>query len=261
MTPGTRIGTALVTGASSGIGATFARKLAERGFQLILVARRADRLAELARALPDGTQTLAADLTTEDGLRAAEHAIAGCPNLELLVNNAGFGTLGRFWKADIADQEAMHRLHVLATVRLTHAALRGMTERGRGAVINVSSVAAFARSEGNVSYCATKAWMNSFTQGLDMELRGAGSQVRVQALCPGFTVTEFHDTLGVDRRQIPAWLWMTAEDVVDTSLRGLERNQVIVIPGWKYRATAAALRHVPWSVARRLRRPGKDTRV
>jgi len=252
---------ALITGASSGIGATFARKLAQRGFELILVARRADRLAEFARTLPSRTQTIAADLATEEGLRATEQAIAACPNLELLVNNAGFGTLGRFWKADIAGQDTMHRLHVLATVRLTHAALAGMTVRSSGAVINVSSVAAFAHSEGNASYCATKAWMNSFTEGLDMELRGAGSPVRVQALCPGFTVTEFHDTLGVDRNQIPAWLWMTSDEVVDASLRGLERNQVVVIPGWKYRAAATLMKHLPWSIGRRLRRPGKDTRV
>ena len=252
---------ALITGASSGIGATFARKLAGRGFQLILVARRADRLAELAGTLPSGAQTIAADLTTEEGLRLVEQAIASSPDLELLVNNAGFGTLGRFWKADIAGQDAMHRLHVLATVRLTHAALVGMTERGRGAVINVSSVAAFAHSEGNASYCATKAWMNSFTEGLDMELRGAGSPVRVQALCPGFTVTEFHDTLGVDRGQIPAWLWMSSEEIVDGSLRGLERNKVVVIPGRKYRAAATLMKHLPWAIARRLRRPGKDTRV
>lgn len=252
---------ALITGASSGIGAAFARKLAERGFHLILVARRADRLAEFARTLAVPAEAIAADLTTEEGLVAAEQAIAACPNLELLVNNAGFGTLGRFWAAPIAGQEAMHRLHVLATVRLTHAALAGMTARGRGAVINVSSVAAFAHSEGNASYCATKAWMNNFTEGLDIELRGVGSPVRVQALCPGFTVTEFHDTLGVDRGQIPAWLWMTADEIVDASLRGLERNQVIVIPGWKYRAVAGIMKHLPYSLSRRLRRPGKDARV
>jgi hypothetical protein len=109
----------------------------------------------------------------------------------------------------------------------------------RGAVINVSSVAAFGQSEGNVSYCATKAWMNSFTEGLAIELRGAGSPVRVQALCPGFTVTEFHDTLGIDRRTIPSYLWMSSEEIVDASLRGLKRNKVVVIPGWKYKVGVA----------------------
>jgi len=185
---------ALISGASSGIGATFARKLAGAGFDLILIARRGDRLRELAGTLGTNVTTLAADLTTEEGLRAAEEAIAKCPALEMLVNNAGFGTQGRFWKADVARQDAMHRLHILSTVRLTHAALNAMIERGRGAVINVSSVAAFGQNEGSVSYCATKAWMNSFTEGLDMELRGAGSPVRVQALCPGYTVSSLPAT-------------------------------------------------------------------
>jgi len=252
---------ALITGASSGIGATFARRLAAKGFDLILIARRPDRLHEFAATLRTAATAISADLTTEDGLRAAEQAIADCPHLELLINNAGFGTLGRFWKADLEGQDNMHRLHVLATVHLTHAALAAMVERGKGAIVNVSSIAAFGHSEGSASYCATKAWMNSFTEGLDLELRGAGSPVRVQALCPGYTVTEFHQTLGVDRKNIPAWLWMTADRIVDASLKGLERNQVIVIPGWKYRTGIAILRHLPWSLTRRLGRPGKDIRV
>jgi short-subunit dehydrogenase len=252
---------AVVTGASAGIGRTFARQLAEHGFDLILVARRGPRLDEIARELPAEVTPLAADLTSEDGLRAVEQAIAACPRLEMLVNNAGFGTLGRFWEADLAGQETMHKLHVMAAMRLAHAALKGMTERNRGAVINVSSVAAFAHSEGNVSYCATKAWMNSFTEGLELELRGIGSAVKVQALCPGFTVTEFHDTLGIDRRQIPSWLWMQADKIVEASLRGLERNQTVVVPGWKYKLVVAAMKGLPLSIRKHLRRPGKDKRV
>lgn len=252
---------ALITGASAGIGKTFARKLAEQGFDLILVARRGPRLDEIARELRAEVTPLAADLSSEDGLRAVEEAIAASPGLELLVNNAGFGTLGRFWEADLAGQETMHRLHVIAAMRLTHAALKGMTARNRGGVINVSSVAAFAHSEGNVSYCATKAWMNSFTEGLELELRGIGSAVKVQALCPGFTITEFHDTLGIDRRQIPAWLWMNADEVVEASLRGLERNQTIVVPGWKYQLMVAAMKGLPYGIRKHLRRPGRDKRV
>jgi short-subunit dehydrogenase len=253
---------ALVTGASAGIGKTFARRLAANGFDLILVARRPDRLEELALELKAVQVTcIAADLASENGLRSAERAITECPRLELLVNNAGFGTLGRFWETDLAGQESMHRLHVMAALRLTRAALSGMTARNKGAVINVSSVAAFAQSEGNVSYCATKAWMNSFTEGLDTELRGVGSSVKVQALCPGFTVTEFHDTLGVDRTQIPGWLWMSADSVVDASLRGLEKNQVVVVPGWQYRFAVGLLRALPYSLRRRMKRPGKDRRV
>ena len=254
--------TALVTGASAGLGATFARKLANRGYDLILVARRADRMEALAAELPVKCSIIAADLTTEAGLKAAEEAIRACFSLELLVNNAGFGTTGRFWETEFTAQENMYRLHVLATMRLTRAALEGMTARAKGAVINVSSVAAFGNSQGNVSYCSTKAWMNSFSEGLEIELRGIESPVHVQALCPGFTITEFHETLGIDRRLIPGWLWMTADAVVETSLKALEKhNKVIVVPGLQYKAAVALLRHLPWWLRGRAVRPGKDSRV
>ena len=224
----------MVTGASSGIGAAFARRLARDGFQLILVARRHDLLQQLAQEL-SGAETLAADLTLEEDLARVEARIASAPELELLVNNAGFGTKGWLWEAPLEGQVRMHQLHVMATLRLTRAALAAMVPRGRGGVINVSSVAAFGQSPGNVSYCATKAWINSFTEGLDLELRGSASPVRVQALCPGFTVTGFHDTMGMSRDGIPAWLWLRAEDVVDASLRGLERGKLFVVPGAIYK--------------------------
>jgi len=225
---------AMVTGASSGIGAAFARRLARDGFQLILVARRHDLLEQLAGEL-GGAETLAADLTLEEDLARVEARIASTPELELLVNNAGFGTKGQLWETPLDGQERMHQLHVMATLRLTRAALAAMVPRARGGVINVSSVAAFGQSPGSVSYCATKAWMNSFTEGLDLELRGSGSPVRVQALCPGFTVTGFHDAMGMSREGIPAWLWMRAGDVVDASLRGLERGKLFVVPGAIYK--------------------------
>jgi short-subunit dehydrogenase len=247
---------ALVTGASSGLGEVFARKLAARGYDLILVARREDRLRALASGLRAHVEILGADLATNDGLAGTEAAIRNCQRLELLVNNAGFGTLGRFWEADIAGQERMHKVHVIATLRLTHTALAQMVPIGRGGVINVSSVGAFGQSQGNVSYCATKAWINSFTEGLDMELRALNSPVKVQALCPGFTITEFHETLGMDRRQIPAFLWMKADDVVEASLLGLSRGDVIVVPGWKYKIGAALMKHLPHAVKRRAGRPG-----
>ena len=258
---------ALITGASSGIGETFARKLAARGYDLILVARRAGRMdalaAELSASSSAHSDVIAADLATEDGLQSVERAIRDCARLQLVVNNAGFGTLGRFWEASIQTQQRMHQLHVMVTMRLTHAALAVLVPRDSGAVINVSSVAAFGQSEGNVSYCATKAWMNAFTQGLDIELRGIGSKAKVQALCPGFTMTEFHDTLGVDRKTIPNAMWMQSDVVVEASLRGLERNEVVVIPGAIYKFGAAMLRRLPHRVKRRLRRPGwgKDKRV
>ena len=235
---------ALVTGASGGIGETFARRLARDGFELILVARRRGQLEQLAREL-GGAEVLPADLTLPEDLARVEARIAALPELDLLVNNAGFGTKGRFWETLLEGQERMHRLHVMATMRLTRAALAVMVPRGRGGVINVSSVAGFGQSPGNVSYCATKAWMNSFTEGLDLELRGSGSPVRVQALCPGFTVTGFHDAMGMSRDGIPSWLWMRAEDVVDDSLRGLQRGKLFVVPGAIYKTVVLLESLVP----------------
>ena len=234
---------ALITGASSGIGETFARALAARGYDLILVARRKERLEALAREL--NAEVLVADLTKDAELKLVEDRIAAADNLELLVNNAGFGALGRFWEADLDGQDQMHRLHVLATMRLTHAALKGMVARKSGGVINVASVAGFVQSPGSTSYGATKRWMNGFTEGLYLELKSIGSPVKVQALCPGFTYSEFHDVAGMDRGTIPASLWMKAEDVVAASLRGLDRGDLFVIPGWRYKFLVRLLAVVP----------------
>ena len=139
----------------------------------------------------------------------------------------------------------MHRLHVLATMRLTHAALGGMVARKIGGVINVSSVAGFWQSPGTVSYCATKCWMNSFTKGLALELKSIGSPVKVQGLCPGFTHTEFHDSAGYDQTLISESLWMNAEDVVSESLRGLDRGKLFVVPGWRYQILVFFMKHLP----------------
>jgi short-subunit dehydrogenase len=212
----------------------FARKLAAQGYGLLLVARRKERLEQLAAELGNA-RAVPADLSAESDVRHVEAQIRAEQNLEFLVNNAGFGTLGRFWEGDIEGQDNMHRVHVTATIRLTHAALRGMIARRRGNIINVSSVAAFLHNPFSVGYGASKAWMNSFTEALHVELRSVGSPVRVQALCPGFTYSEFHDRLGIDRGQIPRSLWMSAEDVVNRSLLGLVKNELIVIPGWRYR--------------------------
>ena len=246
---------ALITGASSGMGVTFARKLAQAGHDVTLVARRQDRLAEVAAKLTRDfrirAEPLVADLATDDGVQAVVNYIDSTPGLEVLVNNAGFGTKGLFFDADITGQEQMHRVHVMATMRLTHAALRKMVPQRKGAVINVSSVAAFTIGAGSVSYGATKAWMNAFTEGLDAELRAVGSPVKVQALCPGFTITEFHDTLGMDRSLIPGWLWLSAEDVVDTALGALQSGKVIVIPGWQYKLFVTILRLLPGPLLRK----------
>jgi len=241
---------ALVTGASAGIGATFARALAARGYDLILVARRRERLEALAKELESAhranVEILEADLADAGQLLRVEARIAAA-DLDLLVNNAGFGISGRFWETDVTAQEQLHRLHVLAVMRLTHAALAGMVARRRGAIIGVSSVAGFVQSPGSVTYSASKCWLNSFTEGLYLELKSQGSPVRVQALCPGFTYSEFHDVAGIDRKLIPAQLWMQAEDVVASSLDGLERGRLFVVPGWRYRLLVRVLRFLPAS--------------
>jgi short-subunit dehydrogenase len=247
---------AAITGASAGFGAVFARKLAAQGYDLLLIARRQDRLdqlgAELARAHPIAAETLVADLSLLEDLDRIAGRIAAEPRLDLLINNAGFGTKQRYWEAPLDGQAAMHRVHIEATMRLSHAALRSMVARDRGAIVNVSSVAGFFRSPANVSYCATKSWMNAFTEGLYLELATAGSNVTVQALCPGFTYTEFHDVMGVDRAQVASWLWMNAGDVVDASLAALPSRKLYVIPGWKYRFFVALATKLPAAVRLRL---------
>ncbi len=240
--------TALVTGASSGIGAEFAARLSQEGYSLILVARRREKLEQVASKLTGVSETFAADLTKDADLRRVETRIASDPKLEILVNNAGFGTMGRFFESDLEEQDRMHRLHVTAILRLTHRALTGMVARRKGSIINVASVAAFLHNPLSVSYGATKAWINSFTEALYVELKSVGSPVRVQALCPGFTYSEFHDTLGIDRSFIPRRLWMSAGEVVETSLRGLENGRLIVIPGWRYRLFVGAHRWLPRSL-------------
>jgi short-subunit dehydrogenase len=248
---------AVITGASSGIGAAFARKLAARGYNLLLVARREDRLRSIADELRAiyhvHAEPLIADLTIDADRDRVAARIRSAPELALLVNNAGFGTMGYFWESDRAGQERMHRLHVLAVVSLTHAALANMIPRGQAGtgVINVSSVAAFASTPQNVSYHSTKAWMNAFTQTLATELAGRKSPVTMQALCPGFTLSEFHDVVGMERSTIPSWLWMTSDFVVEQSLRGFDRRKLIVVPGWRYKALVAFLRLVPATWIRR----------
>ena len=243
---------ALITGASAGIGAAFARRLAAQGYDLLLVARRVDRLKELAAEVASRhgvwAEPLPADLTNAADLKVVEDRIEREERLEFLLNNAGFGVGGRFYEAPLESQDSMHRLHILATLRLSHAALRRMTAHGRGALVNVSSVAGFIARPGTVSYHATKAWMNSFTEGLYLELKQARSPVRVQALCPGYTVTEFHDVMGSDRNKVPAGMWTPAEQVVDASLEGLKHNKLFVVPGWRYKFIVFLLGIIPRSL-------------
>lgn len=249
---------AAITGGSSGIGASFARKLAARGYNLLLIARREERMRALAQELSAAhhveVDTMAADLSADADIDRVADRLRSDPHLAVLVNNAGFGTHGFFFEADVAVQEKMHRLHVLATMRLSHAALQNMTARNAGGLINVASVAGFSQAIQSVSYCATKAWMINFTEGLAIELAEKGSPVKVQALCPGFTLSEFHDVLGMDRSAIAKSLWLTADFVVEESLKGLERGQVVVIPDWRYRWIVRAMKAIPLATAARMAR-------
>jgi len=229
---------ALITGASSGIGAAFARRLAQAGYNLVLVARRADRLTTLADDLIQthgvAVEVLPADLTQAADVARVEQRIAGL-QLAILINNAGFGTnKGSLLASDLQAQIDMLNLHVLTTMRLCRAALPGMTSRGSGAIINVSSISAFFPSPGDINYPASKAYMNTFSRALQAEVAPQG--IRVQALCPGFTHTEFHSTqvmTGFRKDRVPAAMWMTSEQVVAESLRCLGRDQVICVPGWR----------------------------
>ena len=242
---------AVITGASSGLGSVFARQLAARGYRLLLVARRAARLEELSRTLDTDTEIIACDLADPAETEKLALYLRERRDVSLLVNNAGFGTLGRFHETDYGRQADMVQVHVLATMRLTRAVLPAMIQARDGAIINVSSVAAYFRSAGNVSYCATKGWMNDFCEGLRIELDAIQSPVVVQALCPGFTYTEFHETMGVNRAQIPKWLWMPADYVVRASLAGLDARKLFVIPNWKYRVASTFSRLLPtgWRLA------------
>lgn len=262
--PRPKFRTALITGASAGLGAEFARRLAAGGTDLVLVARRLDRLEELARELREAhgvtVEPFPADLATPEGLAAVGTRMAGCSTLDLLVNNAGFGGRTGFVRGETADHVGMVRLHVEATVRLSKAALPGLIDRGRGAIINVASVAAFSPFSGAM-YSGTKAFLVMFSQNLAAELRPKG--VVVQALCPGMTHTEFHQAAGIDESVVPPPFWMTADKVVQCSLRRLG-HRVVCVPGWYNRGLAFLMRCPltagPVRAARRLRMVRRRTR-
>jgi len=238
-------GTALITGASAGLGAEYARQLAAAGTSLVLVARRLDRLEELARELRArhgvAVDVIQADLSTEQGMEAVAGRMAASPAIDLLVNNAGYGGRTGFARGEIADHLGMVRVHIDATLRLTRAALPGMIDRGAGAVINLASVAAFSPFSGAM-YSGTKSFLVMFSQNLRAELRSKG--IVVQALCPGMTHTEFHEVAAFDKAIVPKPFWMTAEDVVRISLRKLGRG-TICVPGARNKVIAFLMRCPP----------------
>ncbi len=239
--------TAFITGASSGLGAEFARQLAARGYHLLLTARRTDRLQQLSTEIssrfPVHTRILPADLSKLTDIDALTSTINSLPRLDLLINNAGFGTVGRFYRVDPEKHAAMLNVHLVAPVMLSRAALPGMVARDQGGIINVSSLAGLVPIR-NVLYHSSKAFQVSFSESLQAELYG--THVGVQALCPGFVLTEFHDTSEYSRfsrQSIPKFLWMTPDQVVKESLDSLPRGILICTPGGLYRLSAALARN------------------
>lgn len=238
--------TCLVTGASSGIGADIARQLAQRGLGVTLVARREELLRSLADELAAGhgvrAEVVRADLGTEAGRSGliADVAERGL-TVDVLVNNAGFSTTGRVHEGDPAKEVAMLELNVVAVADLCSRFLPGMVERGRGAVLNVASTAAFQPMPGQAGYAASKAFVLAYSHALRGELKGTG--VSVTALCPGPVDTGFGEAAGFSEDQMaaaPKFMWVSAADVARAAVEGLDKGKAVVIPGAANRVTAAA---------------------
>jgi len=244
----------MITGPTSGIGAAFAARLARDGYDLVLVARdrrRLDAAATDARESDVVVEVLPADLALAAGrdqvtARLADPDVAP---VDLLVNNAGLAAAGSLLTAGADELQRQLDVNVTAVLHLTCAVLPGMIDRGRGAVVNVSSIAGFLPGR-SPSYGADKAWVTSFTEGVATSLRGTG--VHAMALCPGFVRTEFHQRAGIDMTGTSAGMYVPADDVVDAGLRGLESDAVLVVPGARYRAIVLVARVAPRRLVRRI---------
>ncbi|MGZ8311494.1 MAG: SDR family NAD(P)-dependent oxidoreductase [Allosphingosinicella sp.] len=223
---------ALVTGASAGIGRSFAVQLAAAGYDLVLVARRRDRLEALARELSAAhgveAEILPADLSADDDVATVERRILDSGPLDLVINNAGYATRGAVAQLDAAATEKMLRVNIFALVRLSAAAMRRMTAEGKGAIVNVASGTVFMQMPGNAGYGASKNFVVAFTR--HMQVEAAGSAVQVQLLIPGVVATEFHDVAGADLNRFPPQMVMQADDLVAASLKALETGEPVCIP-------------------------------
>jgi uncharacterized protein len=243
--------TALVTGASSGIGQAMARQLAREGTDVVVVARDKDRLEALAAELPQRIEVLPADLADDGELAVVEKRLADSERpVDLLVNNAGFGTYGPFADLPIDGEIREIQVNVVAVVRLAHAALRAMRERDRGTVLNVGSVAGLQARPGNATYGATKAFVASFSEALHEEVRGSG--VSVTAVVPGFTRTEFQTRAGIAGREIPGFAWQSAEDCAAQALEAARAGKAFFVPGMVNKVAVAAMTPVPRGLKRRV---------
>ncbi|MFS0852329.1 SDR family NAD(P)-dependent oxidoreductase [Microbacterium sp. 179-I 3D4 NHS] len=250
--------TALITGASAGLGAEFARQLARRSADLVLVARSADALEELAARLRGeygvAVEILPADLSDDEGVeRVAERLRDAGDPIDLLVNNAGFGLPLQFADNPIDDEVRHLRVHVEASMRLMHAALQTMRGRG-GRIVNVASVAGFISRS---TYSACKGWLIQFSRWATREYAADG--VTVTALCPGFTHTSFHERMGLEpgREGVPPFMWLDAREVVRQGLRDAARGRAVSIPSWRYKGIVALARVLPASLTSRIARRGR----
>jgi uncharacterized protein len=249
--------TALVTGPTSGIGLRFAHQLAAKGYDLVLVSRDRGRLDAVADELREGyggtVDVLPADLGDRSSLARVEARLADQDRpVDLLVNNAGFGLKHGFLDNSVEDEQAMLDVLVTAVLRLTHAAIRPMVARGQGAIINVSSLAGFLPRG---TYSAAKAYVTSLSRWADLTYRDRG--VRVMALLPGFTKTEFHERMDVSRGSAPSWMWLDADRVVRDALADLDSGKQVSIPSKRYQALAALARYTPASVQARFQGLGR----
>ncbi|BBY63425.1 SDR family NAD(P)-dependent oxidoreductase [Mycolicibacterium helvum] len=240
---------ALITGPTAGLGTGYARRYARDGYNLVLVARNVERLEDLAAELRAANgidvEVLPADLTkAADRDAVVDRLSAG---VDVLVNNAGFGTAGEFWTAEPAQLQAQLDVNVTAVMQFTRAALPSMIAAGAGTVINIASVAGLLSGRGS-TYSASKAWVVSFTEGLGNGLVGTG--VSIHAVCPGFVHTEFHERAGIDMASIPNIMWLDVDDVVAESLADVAKGKIISIPGLQYKVLTTVGRLVPRGVVR-----------